>query len=785
MEFDEYPELEKESKEIDLMAYLRMLLKRKWIIISFATAVIVLVGISTFTETPMYRASATLLIKDASSDMLSISDIYGTPYRAYDYMNRDFNTQLRLLTSRALAERVAVRMNLKDRPEIRNPIKRRGTLIQSLKNIISFQWVFRLIPRRKTPGKIQVKRNAPTRKTYVNPNIRLSGLVRGGLGVSPIEDTRMITLSYSSPYPALASDIVNNVAEEFINFSIETRYEATQQASDFLTEQIVRLREDLATKERELQKYGEQKNILVTDSRGNAVVNKFSELSSALTQAQIDRINKEAYYREMKDLRIDSLPQFVSNPLIQSMKTQYLNLKSEYDQKSQFFKSDYPEMKQLKARLDSISEDLKSEIFKAVEAAESEYRSSLKKESSLRDLMQGQRKEVTQMSNDAILYNSIRIEVENKRGLLNSLVAKQNEALISARLSGFKTSNIKIVDKALVPGGPYSPNIPRSLMMAIMVGLFGGIGLCFLLEYLDNSIKGPDDVEKLAGLPSLGIIPYLSPDGMQKKKYRGYYSYRYGDNNPGETDKAVNIKEIELINHLHPSFSISEDYRTVRTSIMLSHAESPPKSIVFTSCFPGEGKTSTVVNLAVSFAQLGRKILIIDSDLRKPRIHRIFRIRNIGGLSEYLTGKVDEKEVFKKTDIKNIWCVPSGPIPPNPAELLNSSRMKTFLKETKKVFDVVLLDASPVLAVIDPVILSSVAEDVVFIVQAGKTSKKPFVQAINELKRAKAKPLGVVFNEAKMARQGYGSHYYHYYRHRYYTAPSKPEPAPRRKTPVL
>ncbi|MFQ6109999.1 MAG: polysaccharide biosynthesis tyrosine autokinase, partial [Candidatus Aminicenantales bacterium] len=324
---------------------------------------------------------------------------------------------------------------------------------------------------------------------------------------------------------------------------------------------------------------------------------------------------------------------------------------------------------------------------------------------------------------------------------------------------------------------PVSPRTNLNLILALIVGLMGGVGLCFLLEYLDNTIKGPEDVEKLAGLPSLGIIPYLSPEGMKKKKKYGYYSrykysYSYGEKNPGEKDGEKDtlpeIKEIELVNHLHPKLFISEDYRTVRTSILLSHAEHPPKTIAFTSALPKEGKTATVANLAVSFSQLQERVLAVDSDLRKPRLHRIFKVKNAGGLSGYLTGKIPIEQAVQKTNIQNIWLIPSGPLPPNPSELLNSRRMKEFLEEMKKGFDVILLDSPPVLAVIDPVIIGSYVDSVVFIVQGGKTTRKPFLQAVEELERAKARIIGVMFNEVKMKKQGYYEPYYKYYRYRYY-----------------
>ncbi len=697
---------------------------------------------------------------------MSIEDEFGYQRRAVDL--RFYDTQLKLLKSKSLAERVARKMNLLSRPEFGAGKEPKKSFFASLKGFIS--------PKRKSEDE-GLKSQIP-----LNSYFEVAAAVQGGIEVSPIRNTKLVEVSYRSPYPVLSADIINSLAEEFISFSVEKRYETTHQASDFLSEQIAELREDLAAKERELQRYGQEKKLFFTSEKESTIVSKFAAVLDAYTQAQIDRINKEAAYREVKDLDVDSLPQFVNNTLIQTLKMDYARMKNEYEEMSKTFKSNYPKMIELKAKLDSMKEELKTEIRKAVDAAESEYRSALKKEDSLEDLLETQKMDVVRMNSNAIFYNSLKIEVENMQRQLNSLIEMQKNTQVSARLGGLKTSNISIIDKAEVPGSPVSPKKKKNLILAFLIGIFGGVSLCFLLEYVDNTVKGPEDVEKLSGLPSLGVIPYLPPEGMKKKKRYGYYSkykssYSYSKENPESEETLPDIKEIELVNYLHPKFFISEDYRTVRTSILLSHAESPPKSIVFTSALPKEGKTATLANMAVAFSQLNEKVLVVDADLRKPRLHRIFKVKNIGGLSGYLTGKVSIEDAVQKTNVENIWLIPSGPIPPNPAELLNSDKMKGMMDELKKRFDVILFDSPPLLVVVDPVIISSFVDSTVLVIEAGKTTRKPFLQAVEELKRAKAKVIGVLFNEVKAKGEGYYSPYYHYYRYRshYYEEEEKEE----------
>jgi polysaccharide biosynthesis transport protein len=744
-----------ERKEIDLLDYWRIVLKRKWVLITFAAVLVVFVAVLSFTTTRLYRATATILIDEPGSSMLNIQDVLnaGGYYRT-DFLGTYFNTQLRLLTSRSLAERVAKKINLGARPEYRATQKSRPDPVQGVKNVLSLRWLF----PKKTPAGAPKALPSSASSAY-------AFAVLCGLSIAPIEETRLVLVSYTSPSPVLAADVVNTLAEEFVSFSVETRYEATKQTSEFLGESIAQLREDVKRKEEDLQKYGEEKRLLFLNDKESSVVNKFADVNTAFTQAQIERFNKESMYRELKKLNVDALPDSVNNPTIQALKTTYTQAKTDYDEKAKIYKPDYPEMVKLKTRLDSAKNTLEEEIRKAVGAAESEYRAALNKENSLQGLLESQRTDVARMNNNAIFYKTLETEVENMRNLLSTLVAKQSEIQVSSQLGGLRTSNIKIVDKALVPGAPFTPNTRRNLMMALLLGLFGGLGLIFLVEFLDNTVKGPEEVEKLTGLPSLGIIPYLTADGLKKRYDR--LDYAYGGEADAREETMPEVSEIELINHLFPKFSIAEDYRTVRTSILFSHADSAPKTICFTSTLPQEGKTATVSNMAISFAQLEGKVLLIDADLRKPRLHKIFKVRNLSGLSSFLTGKAAFEEALQKTSLENIWILPSGPHPPNPAELLNSKRMRDLLDLTRERFDTVLIDTPPVLAVIDPVIVSSLADSTVFVVRAGKTTRRPLAKAVNEIRKGKAEIVGVVFNEVKIGRQGLGAPYYHYYQYEY------------------
>lgn len=746
------------TSSVDLMDYWRVIVKRRWVLYIFAGALIFIVGVMSFLMPPKYESTATLLIEEGSYRLLSIEDEFGYRPPSYNamHMNAIINTQINILQSRALARQVAEKMNLLSRKEFKNDDGSKS-IFASIKDFVLLKWL--------RGGKKDNTNNSRRKDPYAD----VIESLHEGLNISPIRNSKLVNVSYTANSPVLAADIVNTFAREFILFSIEKKYETTQQASDFLSGQIADLRRDLAAKEKELQQYGQEAEIFYLDENESSAVEKLADLNKAFTQAQINRINAEAEYRELRNLKIDSLPQFVDNKLIQDLKTDYTRLKNEYEENRKVYKPSYPEMVRLKAKVDSMRTELENEIQKAVDAAETEYRSAYQNENSLGRLLDEQKETVGVMKSNAILYNSLRIEVENKRKLLNSLVERQNETLVSSRLGGLKSTNLSIIDEGIVPEDPVSPRKKLNLMLAMFIGLFGGVGLCFVFEYFDNTVKNPEDIEELTGVPSLGIVPHFSPESGNKSK-SGYYSrYRYGKEEEKNAEEAlVDAKNIELINHLYPKLSIAEDYRTIRTSILLSRAGNPPQTILVSSSLPKEGKSVTTSNLAISFAQLKKKVVVVDTDLRRPRLHKIFDVSNAGGVSTYLSRASSMKDdlvaMVLESGIENIWVLPGGPIPPNPAELLNSQNMEDLLNDLKENFDVILLDTPPILSVIDGVILASKVDSILLVIHVGKTTRKDFINTVESLKRANGRLMGTVFNWMELNSHSFGyMHYYPYY----------------------
>jgi len=737
---------EEEKREIDLMEYWQVIEKRRWVFITFACAILLFSVIFTFTAAPKYRATATLFIEEDASRVISIEDEFGNQRQVTDL--RTFNTQLEMLKSRNLAARVAERMSLLSRPELLAGIKPKRSLFSTAKNIVTLGWL--------SSGKSTRTEENP--RSQANPYLGYAGLIQDNLEVVPRRDTKLVDMSYTSRMPRLSADIVNAYAEEFQEFASGLRYERTEKFSNDLSKQIDNLRILLESRERELQKYGEEQSLTLSDPESEEESTAFTtyrRLTDAYNQAVIDRNKIGATYSLVRDSDIDSLPN-INDPRVQQLHSEYRNAKDDYEEKSKTFLSNHPELGNARDRKDRARKNLEN----AIQSIESEYNIALQNERNLKRELERQESEITTMQSAIVFYKSLTYEVESLKTRLNSLLNIQTQVDVSKELESLKASNISVVDSAVVPKRPVSPNKTKNLMLALLFGIFGGVGLCFLLDYLDNTIKGPEEVEKLTGLPSLGVIPLLdqvNSDGKGRQKVYGF----------DETE--LKTQDIELINHINPKLPIADDYRTVRTSILLSTAGSPPKVIAFTSSLPVEGKSSTLVNLAVAFAQLDKKVLVIDSDLRKPRLHRIFKIGNRGGLSGYLVGKIELKEAIQNTSIKNFWLLPSGPVPPNPSELLNSARMKEMLEALRKVFDIILLDTSPVLATIDAVILSTLVDSTVLVLKAGEITRKPFMSAVEELKKANTKVLGVVFNGLKTSQEKYFYRgYYPYYRYSYY-----------------
>jgi len=747
-----------EAQEINLRDYWERLIRRKGTILSVALGVFVLGAFWTFIQRPVYTAKSTLLI-EKEPNILSFEQVLQIETMRDDF----YQTQYRLLSGRGLADTVIERLRLYEDPEfVGRPDKRK-------KPIDPTDHVFR------------------------------EGLIDGFLGrlsIKPVRLTRLVEASFAARDPKLAADCVNELSAAFIDLNINMKYAATEQATTFLTGQIKGLQTEIEQKENQLQNFEAEANIIALSDNETTVIDRLSQLNKALTEAQIERSQKEATWNGLRNVSPDYVPDAITNPLIQRLREDYVRLKRETQKMEERFQPDYPELQRMKVEMESARRSLADETQNLVKGAYSEFQTALNRERSLEVEFNEQKNEAFKMNSSAVLYNGLKVEIQNKKTLLDSLRRRESETGVEARLKGLRTSNIRVVDRARVPVRPSSPNKKRNLILALILGLGGGVGLAFLFDLLDNSIKTSEDVERYAALPTLGVVPKFSLDGASR-------SYSYGRRLKGgkepaqleaktgkagkgakvssgagagtpalvapfvaEVEKAAHPGGIELVPHYFPHSRLAESYRSIRTALLLSSADNPVKTIAVTSAMPGEGKTVSVANLAVTLAQSGKTVLVVDSDLRRPRQHRIFKIKNTFGLTTYLTDSVPVKDVIKSTEIPNLFVVNAGPVPPNPAELLGSDKMARFIRMMREESDYVLFDLPPMLEISDALVLGAKVDGMVLVVWGDKTSREALKKAREKLDLLKVRTIGVIINNVSVPHHGY--YYYKGYYHGYH-----------------
>lgn len=746
-----------EGQEVNLREYWDRLWRRRRTVLAVALGVFVLGAFWTFIQRPVYTAKSQLLI-EKEPNILSFDQVLQIEAMRDDF----YQTQYKLLSGRGLADTVIERLKLYGHPEFAGK------------------------PR---PGK-----KPPDPTDHVFREKLIDGFL-ARLSVRPVRLTRLVDVAFEARDPKLAADIVNDLAAAFIDLNINMKYAATEQATTFLAEQIKGLQAEIQQKENQLQGFEAQANIVALSDTETTVIDRLGQLNKALTEAQIERSQKEATWSGLRNVGPDYVPAAIDNLLIQKLREEYVRLKREYEKMEDRFQPDYPELQRTRIELDSARKSLDAEIQNIVKGAFAEYQTALRREQSLEAEFNEQKGAALQMNSSAVLYNGLKVEIQNKKTVLDSLLRRESETGVEARLKGLRTSNIRIVDRARVPVRPSSPNKKRNLILALMLGLGGGVALAFLFDFLDNSVKTSEDVERYAGLPTLGVVPRFSLEGTDKA-----YSHAKrlkekvepprleagsgAGTGAGESagagtvtagsvgaapfvaavERAGHPGSIELVPHFFPNSRLAESYRSIRTALLLSSADIPVKTIAVTSAMPGEGKSVSVANLAITLAQSDKTVLIVDADLRRPRQHRLFKVKNTFGLTTYLTDSIEIRNVVKSTEIPNLFLVNAGPVPPNPAELLGSDKMNRFIRMMSEETDFILFDLPPMLEISDALVLGAKVDGMVLVVWGDRTSREALKKARERLDLLKVRTLGVIINNVSLPPNA--SNYYKDYYHR-------------------
>jgi len=704
-------------REPHLYDYLLILRKHQWLILSFMLAVVTIVSIATFRMQPVYVATARIEIDRENSNILPFQGA-----DSYDYMvdtDNYIETQSKILTSETLALQTIRNGGLTARPEFSSPSgPSEAVAIGSLAN-------------QKLPPE-------------------LSGFL-GSLSVRRVPNSRLMDVSFESTDPELAARIVNAHIATYVEQNFRSKYESTTQATTWLADQLNDFKIKVQKSEDARITYERQNQIWAIDDKQNMTTERLADVNRQFIEAQNERMKKESLYEFAKAGNLEVVPQVQSSSgLAEALKKQ-TDAQAEYADALEQFGPNFPKVQRLKLQMKALDDNVAKEKQKVLDVLESDYKEARQREAQMSDALDRAKAEANQMAEKLVEYNILKREAEANKALYEGLMTKMKETAISA---GLRSSNIRVVDPAMVPTTPSRPAKARNIMLSFLVGLIGGIGLALLREYLDNTVKTPDDIETLARLPSLAVVPQFGSSNGSRR--RGML--------PGLSSNG-HEKRIELVAQHLPKSQMSEAFRALRTSILLSQADHPPQVILVTSALPREGKTTAAANLAVTLAQLGDSTVLVDADLRKPGIGRLLNLGGgkYAGLSSYLAGvsSLDLVSVPHPA-IPNLVAIPTGPLPPNPADLLSSHKLADAIAELRTKFKFIVIDSPPIMAATDAVILSVQADGVLLVVRSGETPKEAFTRTRDLLSSVKCRVLGVVLNAVDSSAPDY------YYSYRYY-----------------
>jgi succinoglycan biosynthesis transport protein ExoP len=703
-------------REPHLLDYIIILRKHQWLLLTFLLTVVTVVTIASFKMKPVYTAAARVEVDRDTQTVVPFNDT--NEYSAYEDTENYIETQTKILQSETLALNTIRTLDLQRYPEFG------GTGTDS-------------------PGG---HNNAPSRPAIL-------GAFLARLSVKRIPSSRLIEVQFEAQNPQLAAQVVNTHLHNYIEENFRSKYDATMQASNWLSAELEELRIKVEKSEDARIAYERENQIWQIDEKQDITTQKLADLSKAVTDAQTGLAEKEALYRMAVSGNVDALPAARSNEVISSLLKREADLDEQYAEAADQYGPNYPKVLRLALQRKEVDDNLVKARKTMIESVEEEFNTSKNHVELLQEDLDKQKAEANELAEKLVQYHILQHDAESNKQLYDGLLQKLKEATITV---GLHSDNIRIVDPALVPASPSRPQKARNILFAFLVGLVGGVGLALLREYLDNTVKSPDDVEALTGLPSLAVVPALPGFSTRHtSKSRSAAAALAGGTGP----------RVELLSFIQPKSQISEAFRALRTSLLLSQADHPPQVILVTSALPREGKTTAAVNLAVTLAQLGDRTLLIDSDLRKPGIRRALNLTSgkEAGLSSYLAGVSTLEEVtIPHPTIENLVALTTGPIPPSPADLLSSHRMREAITELRHKFKFIVIDTPPVMAATDAVLISALTDGVLLVVRSGETPKEAFTRTRDLLAAVKCRLLGVVLNAVDSSAPDY------YYSYRYY-----------------
>jgi polysaccharide biosynthesis transport protein len=714
-----------------LRDYLRVLIKRVWTVLGTLAIIFGATLIATLRATPIYDAVGSIAINKPDPMLTSLRD----GNNAVDYYDpTDLDTEVRILRSDLLALQVIKQLNLDKLPEFGG---------------------------QGAPAASSLEMTTDALQPDSEKADALLGAFKGNLHVMLEPNTRIIDVHFRSPNKELAARVVNTLANTYIEQNFKTRFESTMQASDWLSRQLVDLQMKVETSQEKLVKYQKEHQILGIDEKQNITTAKLDELNKELTAAESERMDKEAIYQLAESGDTESAAAVANgaaqskdfentSSLLQKLQEQKADLQIQSAQLGTQLGPSYPKIAQISNQLKEVDNQIQSEMKKVAGRLRGEYLAALQRENMLRAAFEQQKQQDNRLNESAIEYSLLKRDFETNRTLYEGLLQKLKEAGVTA---GLRSNNIREVDIARTPPAPAEPNIPRNLGFAFVLGLSSGIGLAFLLEGMDNTVRTPEQAQAISGLPSLGMIPLGSKNNAETGTKQGLIV-------------ASSKEAVELITQSRPQSQMAESYRALRTSLLLTSLGAPPKTILITSALPREGKSTTSINTAIVLAQKGTRVLLIDADLRRPSIHKTLGMGPRIGLSNVLTGGASLQQAAVRSPLlPNLHILPAGTPPPNPAELMASSQMVEVLMELREQYDHIIVDTPPMLSVTDAVVLSTRADAVVLVIRSAQTTKPALRRARDILAQVNARVSGVLLNAVNLDSPDY--YYYYEYQGKY------------------
>lgn len=761
------------TQGIHLREVWRIIRKRRWLIFLIAFFATILLTIEVHRAPSIYRAEGVI---EAAKDRATL--IKSDDNSIAVDSNENINTLTIIFKSRPLLEDIVVLLNLDRNPKFTENLGKKS-FVASLKDI-----GYRLIGKKpqqspKSETTANITRVTNLHERSLEDSRRLAPYVKVLQDELTVEtddkSSEIMRVSMKHTNPALAASIIDTSIKNFISRSYERKTTRFRDTSGWLKRSTNELLSRVQQAEQALADYTKSRGIVTNTDKVSLTTDRLTTLHSQAQKAEYERVIKQTLYEDVTRGLVMQLPGDLTESKTALLQNEINKLEVEAAELDLKYGPENYNLKRVQSRIKVLRDQMTSAKRSVEDKVRADYERSLREERSLKTELDKSKAEAVQENQDDIQYSILKSNVETANTMYKDFLVKSREADLQLHE---QSNNLRIVQTADVPGSSIGPHRIRTIFIGFLISLTAGICLALFIEYLDNTVKSIDDVSRVAFLPTLAVIPSIpnttkqSMNGRSGKTARlaGIYQRQNGNKDTeggaasGNGSNGVNGSEggqtgsLTKLVPLDKLSSIVEAYRMLRTSVLLSAAGSPPRTILFTSGQPSEGKTTTAINTAISLAQLGSSVLLIDADLRRPSVHRVFKINHTQGLSTYLSRPAEIESLIVKTWISNLSVLPCGAIPPNPAELISSERMKDVLKQLAGKFDHIVIDSPPLINVTDPVILSTMVDGVILVVHAGHSTRDVVRRARHELTSVGAKIFGVVLNNLDIKREGYGSY---------------------------